>query len=753
MKFKDIVNRDIVNLENCESEPIHIPGSIQPHGFLIAVRVTDHTIEFCSENIADFIGLRYEQVLGKNLSALFDSKEADNLSTYIETTAPIADAPVQTVINNVSLECLLHLNNDTVIIEFEYSGSGVKDNNLFYSQTKHFINSIENADSLQSLCQQVCDEIRNITAYDRVMVYRFDEQYNGEVYAESRRDDIEPFLGLHYPHTDIPAQARELYLKNLLRLIVDVGYKPVSVYTIDDKPAKNLDMGLAGLRSVSPIHIQYLQNMGVGGTLTISLIHDNKLWGLIACHHYSPKYISNHVRISAKLQGHFLTSQIRVREAGEEYEISKAVDKDMQALLAGNIIKNRESFQSLVEKKELQRICHATGIALVIDDRVYAAGNVPGEDAIKDLAAWLNNQKKQAGYYTDNLSSVYEKGELMNNVAAGILFYSLGNKHNSIIWFRQETTTEVNWAGDPEKAILKDANGLHPRKSFSQWKEIKKGKSKPWLKPEVNAAANFVHALQRQVHLLFITEEEIRYRELSRKLQRANAELENINWISAHDLKEPLRKIQVFASRILQNDEPDPEQIMSSVTRMRDAAERMQSLIGDILSYSRLMHVEDAFDMVVLEDSLKKALREIEEEVNEKKAAINYGPLPTVRGVSFLITQLFLNLIRNSLKFSKENTTSVITITQSPAPIPDPHGGDKKYHEIIVEDNGIGFPEKYNESIFNVFTRLNSREKYTGSGVGLALCKKIMENHDGFIIAKGQEGKGSAFKLYFPVLA
>lgn len=751
MKIKDIVNRDIVNLENCESEPIHIPGSIQPHGFMLALRPADHTIVFCSGNVSAFIGVTHEQLLDKHIRVMLDEQSEAPFMQYLGRHASYADAPFRITVNKVQLECVSHHNGECIILEFEKESEEPTDHHALYFQTRQFIHHIETSSTLKSLCQNVADEIRQITGYDRVMVYRFDEQYNGEVFAESLNDNIEPFLGLHYPHTDIPAQARELYIRNLLRLIVDVNYTPVPVFTIDDGSTKNLDMSHTALRSVSPIHIQYLQNMGVGATLTISLIHEEKLWGLIACHHYSPKHLSNAMKVSAKLQGHFLTSQIKVRELNEEYGISKETDRNLQTLITDNIRMDRSSLTHLVKRKELLHICNASGVAIMIDGHIYHSGDVPGEAQLDQLLQWLNAQPALFSI-TDKLSSVYPAGEAIQGIAAGIIFHSLGN-NNSIIWFRHETEREVHWGGDPQKAILRDEKGLHPRKSFDLWREIVKGRSTPWLRPELNAAAQFTHFLQRQVHLLFITEEETKYRELSHKLQEANAELENINWISAHDLKEPLRKIQVFASRILEDDPGVPAYVRQKVDRMQAAARRMSMLLHDLLSYSHVAKMTDAMQEIALDEVLDFVLDEIKEETEERNATITHDHLPVIRGIPFMLKQLFLNLFRNSLKFRRTGVDPVITVQyREPVaqPLPALKAG-KQYHQVIVSDNGIGFSNDFSKSIFDVFTRLNNQEDFDGSGIGLALCKKIMSNHEGAIMAIGKEGEGATFTLYFPV--
>ncbi|HEX6224956.1 MAG TPA: ATP-binding protein [Chryseolinea sp.] len=750
MKIRDIVNRDLVSLENCESEPIHIPGSIQPHGFLVAIHGKERTIDYCSGNIHEYIGIRPEQALGKSISVLLTPSDNDSLVDYLERRPTYADAPLRLKIANVQLECVSHQAQERTILEFERESQAPLDNQALYVQTRQFINNIETSSSLRALCQSVADEVKQITGYDRVMIYRFDEQYNGEIFAESLSENIEPFLGLHYPHSGIPVQARELYIKNLLRLIPDVYYKPVPVFTIDSGQAKALDMSFTALRSVSPIHLQYLQNMGVGATLTISLVHEQKLWGLIACHHYSPKYLSNAIKVSAKLQGHFLTSQIKVREANEEYSISKNVDASLQTLISDNIPIDHETLQTLINRQELLTICHASGVAISINNKIYRAGNTLNDDELTKLIRWIVYHTPYPSFITDRLYVEYPGGERLTDCAAGVIYHSLGASNNSIVWFRHETLKEVHWGGDPQKAILKDERGLHPRKSFALWKEIVKGRSNPWLKPETNAAANFAHFLQRQVHLMFITEEEARYRELSYKLQEANAELENINWISAHDLKEPLRKIQVFASRILEKEKDLPGNVVKSVNRMSASAQRMQTLILDILRYSRVTKIKDAVVPVDLNQVLKQCLDEIKEEIEEQNATVQVEPLPVINGIAFMLNQLFLNLLRNALKFRKADVPPIIKITYTTT-LENPFGPGKKFHLISVSDNGIGFGNDFKEDIFDVFTRLHTRETYHGSGIGLAVCRKIMQNHGGKIVAEGKEGQGATFRMYFPL--
>ncbi len=752
MKIKDIVNRDLVNLTNCEHEPIHIPGSIQPFGFLIAVDDQDFTIEFCSGNVYDYTGINVSEMLGKPFSSVFGGTLYNQLLDYLSSDHSYT-SPWELVLHDSLFTCAIHKSSKLQVLEIEPAINESHAITDIYAQTKHFINYMESMHSLQLLCQAVADETRTLTGYDRVMIYRFDDAYNGEVFAESRIDAVEPFLGLHYPHSDIPVQARELYIRNLLRLIVDVNYLPVPVFTIDDRPGKNLDLSISTLRSVSPIHVQYLHNMGVGATLTISLVHEGKLWGLITCHHYSPKYISRYTRIAAQLQGHFLTSQLNVRQLAEEYDVSKEVSRALDMLLTGLGGKGSNTLPQIVAELELLRVANANGVAIVADDDVYSAGMVPPQDQIKSLAAFLYSQQSNAAYATANISKAYPDAKHWTAIAAGILYYPLGSGvNNCIIWFRPEVLQQVNWAGDPEKAIIKDEKGLSPRKSFALWRETKRGESKKWLKPEIIAAANFANALQKHVYTLFISREEQKYRRLSEQLKEANSELENVNWISTHDLKEPLRKIQMFASRILEDeDHVSTEKMIANVGKMNNAALRMERLLADIMSYSKISHVTDKHIGIDLNALVGEVVTELSPELQECGGKTNVTYLPEVKGIPFLLKQMLVNLLRNAMKFTRQNATPVITIEYAGLAIPPVDNiPQAEFHRIDVSDNGIGFDNKYNESIFNVFTRLHNNDDYKGSGIGLALCRKIMKGHDGFITAHGTPGQGSTFSLYFP---
>jgi chemotaxis family two-component system sensor kinase Cph1 len=759
MNIKDIVNRDLVNLTNCESEPIHIPGSIQPHGFMLGVNSQTYLIDFCSENSGSYIELAPQAILGKTLSDIFPEQEAEDFKNYASKAIDSAK-PFVFSFNEVPYNTTVHKSNETLVLELEPFPDGTINLPNLYNQTRTFVSIMEKTSYLHDLCQEIAAETRAITGYDRVMIYKFDSEYNGDVIAESKREDLVSFAGQKYPHTDIPAQARELYIRNPLRMIADINYRPVPILTLDDaseKTNKSLDLSLSILRSVSPIHIEYLKNMGVGATLTISLLQNQKLWGLVACHHYSAKTLPHYTRLSALLQGHFLTSQISVREVAEEFEVTQNVDRSLTEMLA-NLHENNQFFEEYHSSDELLKLANASGAAIFYNNKLYKNGITPVDEQLVKLFHFLADNYKSQGLATHSLSDQYPDAHAISQQAAGIVYHALPGNADGIIWMRQEKVETINWAGNPDKAVLPNEEGLRlsPRKSFERWMEVVKNQSAPWRKSELHAASGFAYALQKHINYRLIQTQEDANRALNEELKTANQELANLNWISTHDLKEPLRKIQIFASKVLDREDPDlSAQVKDSVERMRIAAEKMQNLIEDILAYSKAGNSEKVFEEIDLNAVLNNVLRELRENIEERNASIETQELPTLKVIPFQIHQLFLNLISNAIKFTESGKNPEISVKLSVvngSDINDIISPQKDFYSIAFEDNGIGFEKEYEHRIFDVFQRLHPAHKYPGTGIGLAICKKIAENHKGFITAHSELGKGSVFTLFLPVI-
>ncbi|WP_281233783.1 ATP-binding protein [Flavobacterium gelatinilyticum] len=747
MNIKDIVNRDLVTLTNCDQEPIHIPGQIQPHGFLIGL-TADWTIDYCTSNISSFIEVSHTQILGNKFETVFGSASQQRIFNYINSDTVQDVFPLEIELLGKKFQVNIHQSDGIYVLEAEpqFDKQILGD---VYTQTIQFVTQMNNTRSLKDLCALVAEGTREITGYDRVMIYRFDEQYNGEVYAESCRNDLEPFLGLHYPHTDIPVQARELYIRNQLRLIVDINYQAVPIFTIDNKEHKNLDLSLSILRSTSPIHVQYLKNMGVGATLTISLIHHDRLWGLIACHHYSQKNISPAVRLAAKLQGQFITSQIDIRESNDENINAKKSIEALEHLTAHDLPLAEDSLNAIIRMPELLTLCNAGGVSISFRNKIYKNGITPEDHQIKAFVEQAEHKRSGEFYVTRKISDDFPDLKRFSSFA-GVIYHPLGNS-NHIIWYRPETVSEINWAGDPEKSIVKDEKGLHPRNSFNTWKQVVKGQSSIWRQYEINSAAKYAHSLHHNLMMILLSEEEEKYRLQSEILKETNSELENINWISTHDLQEPLRKIQMITSKLLaekggNHDDPD----FDSLLRVSKSASRMRELLQDILKYTRIKNTREAAEKIDLNQIFESVIEEIGEAVSENNAVIECEKLPEVQAIGFLMKQLFLNIIQNSLKYASPNRSSVIKITASQEPVIIKPLFHVYCNWVKFSDNGIGFDQIHADSLFKVFTRLHTQQEYTGSGIGLALCKKIMQTVGGTITAEGKVGEGASITIYFP---
>ncbi|GAB4094340.1 ATP-binding protein [Flaviaesturariibacter terrae] len=755
MRITDIVNRAGASLANCESEPIHIPGSIQPHGVLLAVDASG-LLRYCSANAALFFEGGPETILQRSLADV-DPELYHWLAPSLEELRETG-LPLHLVRNNRHWTTFGCPNGDGLfIIECEQAEERINEPEHLFDQTTKLVQHIERARNLQELCQRIAEQTRTLTGYDRVMIYRFDKDYNGQVFAESKEANLDPFLDLHYPHTDIPPQARELYLRNLLRMIPDVNYEPVPLLTTASEGAPApLDLGDARLRSVSPIHIQYLKNMGVGATLTVSVLLEGRLWGLIACHHYSPRHINYLQRKAALLQAHFLSSQIKVREVAEEYAVHTVVEAHLQQLLS--TLNTEGDFGNRFQKlSSLLGVAGATGAAVLHQGNLYCNGSTPNTDRTRALFNWLA-ARPGLSFVTSHLEEYYPEGVRISAEAAGILYYKLGDpRKDAIIWFRQEQERSINWAGNPHDAVKRSpvTNELTPRSSFAIFRQLLKGHSNGWRPSEIASAGRFASALQYHFHLDYLRAEEASQRVLNEQLTKANQELANINWITTHDLKEPIRKIMVFASRLVNQDEIQlSEGLLHSIDRIQSSAQRMKQLVEDLMAFRLVDSHEQKTEPTDLNEVLRDLLQEYEEELSERSSRVLADTLPVLPLIRFQARQLFSNLLGNAIKFADNERPLEIHIRCAEVFAGSFQHPTRKttgnYYRIDFSDNGIGFSPDQNKRIFEIFYRLHTATEYKGTGIGLAICKRIVENHGGFLEASGTPGVGATFSIYLP---
>ncbi|MGV7115318.1 diguanylate cyclase domain-containing protein [Paenibacillus kyungheensis] len=500
-----------IDLTNCDKEPIHIPGQIQPHGVLLAItKDNEHTIVQASRNTMTLFGIEAEELLGQPLASLIGEEQLLSLLQYdlsTESTSDLQYTRLMINLQDTSTEffVILHESEGLIILEFELDAIDESTVVNDFEWIRAFFGRVKQTNNRFEASQVAAEQIKEMLGYDRVMIYEFDENWNGKVIAEAKETALEPFLGHNYPASDIPKQARELYLRNWLRTIVDVHYTPVEIIpTVQPVTGKPLNLSLSILRSVSPLHIEYLHNMGVGATVTISLIHDNQLWGLITCHHYSPKYIPHRVRNLCNFLGSFFSSELYQRQQIDDYESELAMRR--QASRIADVFIGNTSFVRVIEQLQeeettLLSLMSASGAAISYQDKLLLYGQTPTAGQIRELAGWLGSKAKNHVYANSRLSLDYEPAKAYKEKASGALYLALSpGQQNYIIWFRPEVLQIVDWAGDPVKAVIQDNDGmrLSPRKSFEKWRQVVQSTSFSWKAKEINILPELKTIVHRQ---------------------------------------------------------------------------------------------------------------------------------------------------------------------------------------------------------------------------------------------------------------
>ncbi|MFD6164596.1 SpoIIE family protein phosphatase [Oerskovia sp. NPDC060287] len=497
---------EAIDLENCAREPIHVPGRIQPRGVLLVVRERDGLVVQCSATVRELLGRAPEDVVGTHLRDVLGPQDGTRLLDHAarhQDLAPHNPVEIRTGAGGVvPTDAILHrppLPADAepvVVVELEPAVVRPLSFPNTYQAVRTALADLDRASTLDSLFTTAAEHVRRLTGFDRVMIYRFDADHNGEVVAEAKREDLNSFYGLHYPATDIPRQARALYEKSWIRLIDDVDYVPSDVVpTTLPTTGEPLDLTYSTLRSVSPIHLEYLRNMGVGASMSISLLRDGRLWGLIACHHYSgPHHPSYAVRAAAE----FLGSALSVLLVAQSEEDRLVASRASSRLLAGLVADSRDEDTSLVEAitadDRLLDLVDADGVVVLAEGRSASLGRVPDEEGVALLVGWLAGLLSETADEVVAVDSLRvaapEIADLLPD-AAGVLGVLLSDGQ-AVVWLRDEVLRSVDWGGDPHNKAIALSEGdtvrLSPRKSFDRWREVVSGHSEPWAEDAVESA-------------------------------------------------------------------------------------------------------------------------------------------------------------------------------------------------------------------------------------------------------------------------
>ncbi|ALM87328.1 ATP-binding protein [Bordetella sp. N] len=743
------------DLQSCDQEPIRIPGHIQPQGFLLSIDRKSTELLRISANIGEFVDVDPLASLGKTLEAAGLLTPA--LLKEVLSREPKAQMPRThgiTQFKSGSFLVISHLSGDERVIEFEFVDPAFEGSlDLLYPDMRAAVETLQGDRSPAALYQDAARIIRELTGFDRVLVYAFDEQWSGTVVGEDRNDRLPSYFDLRFPASDIPAQARELYRLNRLRLISNADYVPVPILERKDAGLAPLDMSNAVLRSVSPVHLEYMRNMGTPSSFSVSIVVGGQLWGLVSAHHASPRTVPHHVRAACDFLTQIMAMQIE-GQTRSSHAAERVERQSLQSRLLAYMAREDNFVQGLVRHPEdFLPLVDAYGAAVMLKGVCHSVGDAPDEAGVTAIVEWLDQHHGDKDIYsTDCLSeampdsvSVKHDGE----AAAGLLAIQISQIHRSyVLWFRPELVRTVRWGGDPNQAKRTGAGRLHPRLSFESWQETVRQRSAPWTEPQLDTAALLRNAI---IGIVMRKAEELA--DITDELKRSNRELEAFSYSVSHDLRAPFRHIVGYAELLkdeLQTGadgtkgraaEGAASRPLRYIDTIIESAHTAGKLVDGLLSFSQAGRMSLARETVDVDRMVDMCRHLLQPELRGRRVEFDIAPLGQVSADPTMLRQVFQNLLSNAIKYTNGREVAKIKVSADRTPAAT---------VFMVEDNGVGFDMAYVGKLFGVFQRLHRMEDFEGTGIGLANVRRIAERHGGSAWAEGVVDQGAKFYFSIP---
>jgi light-regulated signal transduction histidine kinase (bacteriophytochrome) len=746
----DLVAPDTpIDLTNCDREPIHLIGHVQPFGALLVLREGSLAVAAATMNAGEVLGVPHGALLGATAATLFGDAQAGRIGERMARgTRPIrllvgGDDPhrpraLHGTVRPTDGGCILELEP-----ALERDPMSVDE---FAELVRHTVTRVESASRLHEAAQAIAEEVRGVTGFDRVWVYRFHEDWHGEIVAESRAASVaESWMGMHYPASDIPAPARAMFLRQPIRLIGDVDYVPAPIEPArDPATGEAFDLGDCVSRGVSAMHLRYLHNMGVRASMSLSLVKDGALWGLVSCHHYAgPRVVPHDRRAACDLLAQAFSARLAASEALEEREHALRVNA-VQVQLVDRLAREDDLVAALVGgEPSMLDLVGADGAAIRLHQSTTTTGRTPTREQIAALVAWLDDGDADV-LRTEALGTLFPPAAAWADVASGLLAVSLGGRGDWLLWFRPERRQIVAWAGDPHKPVEVTSGSLQltPRASFERWEEEVRGRSLAWQRAEVSAATALRETL---VDLLLARAAQLE--QLNRELARSNEELDAFTYVASHDLKEPLRGIHNYAA-IVREDYGDalPADATAKLQTIERLSRRLDEMVDALFHFSRVGRLELEQRTVHLPEVVDDALERLVAAPGRDRVTVAIPrPLPDVRGDRDRLAEVWFNLLSNALKYSRPEGGTVEVGWVAPGePLPPSAPAGTRAPAFYVRDEGIGIEPRHHDTIFRLYKRLHARDAYGGgTGAGLTIVRKIVERHGGVVWIDSAAGAGT----------
>ncbi len=753
LNYKNFNPNFPVDLSNCQDEPIHVPGAIQPFGVLLGFDQSSLNLLHVSQNALELIpGLREfgkkELALSELLTISGDHGEI-NLTrigqhrTLVKVSLKGSDSKLS------HYNGVVYKSQSVIAVELEVEAPSQPSKHTGVSKLtdlSQMMGDVFRHEDIPSLLDFTSQRIKDVTGFDRVMIYKYDEEWNGEVVSEAKEEFLEPFLGLHYPASDIPAQARALYERNLIRIIPTIDYAPS---TILGRDGRSFDLSDSIIRSVSPIHLEYLRNMGVSASMSVSIIINGKLWGLVACHHYKgPHFVPVDVRVGCENFAQLVAKHVKSLELAnfQRQALNKEHLLHEVIRIASENPFHLQSFQ--FKEGALLELFDATGIVIRIGEETVRLGTPPSEAVCAELSKLLIDRTIYLPLTINSLRATFPAmPESQDPNVAGVMALSLASRHNYyIICVRPEVKLTVSWAGDPRDKEKLDgldpAQRLRPRGSFKLWQEIKEGFAVGFTKADEDILKRFALLFVKVV----IDRKENTEKTLT-ELRAINQAKDEFVATVSHELRTPLNSIIGWTEMALSKDLP-VDRIPEALKIIQRNARSQNQLINDLLDVSRIisgkmklsvrnMSLSEITDAVILSFAPAAEAKKI------KIISSTSEESDSIIGDPGRVQQVIWNLISNAIKFSPKNAKIWVSVSRV-----------SSHLQFVVRDEGEGVAPENLERIFGRFEQVDSSisRKSGGLGLGLAICKHIVELHGGSISAESEGlGRGTTFRVKLPI--